>query len=79
VVTQLNVSKDGQSGTAVKGAAASYLNQFGNRFLDGSFVASEKAVPGYPNMPTITAHNAGLKFQTSGKGLGQPLGARSGD
>jgi hypothetical protein len=68
VVTQLNVSTNSQSGTAVPGNAASYLTKFiqsGQKFLDGTFVASHDVVPGYPDTPKVPDTVGGLDFALS--------------
>jgi hypothetical protein len=68
VVTQVNVSPNSQTGSAVPGNAASYLTKFlqsGQKFLDGTFVASHDVVPGYPNTPKVPDTDGGLDFALS--------------
>ncbi|MGA3188286.1 MAG: hypothetical protein ABSF22_14365 [Bryobacteraceae bacterium] len=67
VVTQLNVATDFKTGSAVSGNAASYLTSFGTGFLNGTFVASHEAVPGYSGTPKVDDKKGGLDFSlTSG-------------
>jgi hypothetical protein len=63
VVTQLNVASNFQTGSAVNGNAASYLTQFGTCFLNGTFVASYKAVPSYQGTPQVGLTQGGLYFE----------------
>jgi hypothetical protein len=69
VVTQLNVASNSQSGGAVAGNAATYLTQFGTGFLDGTFVASHDAVPGFPVTPHVPDKQGGLDFNLSGSSM----------
>ncbi len=65
VVTQLDLSADFQTGSAVSGNAATYLSQFvksGEAFLDGTFVASHDPVPGFPATPKVHGKDGGLDF-----------------
>jgi hypothetical protein len=68
VVTQLTLSPNFQSGSAVSGNAASYLTPFlkaGEKFLDGTFVASHDVVPSYPNTPKVPDSQGGVDFALS--------------
>ena len=65
VVTQLTVSQNSQTGTAVTGNAASYLTQFiksGEAFLNGTFVASHDPAPGFSGTPHVPDSQGGLDF-----------------
>jgi hypothetical protein len=66
VVTQLNLANDFQTGAAVKGNAATYLHKFGKGFLDGTFVASHDAVPGFEGTPKVGDQEGGLDFALQG-------------
>lgn len=71
VVTMLNVSTDGKTGSVQQGAAASWLKQFldptqNPQFLDGTFVASATpALPPVPATPPVPPDQGGLTYSTS--------------
>jgi len=71
VVTLMNVSTDGKTGSVQQGAAAFWLNQFlkpskNPGFLDGTFVASATAaLPPVPATPPVPTAQGGLSYSTS--------------